>query len=59
MKWTPGQTVVSIEFDDSTSDAPLAPPALSSHSMKARFLVNSDVLIKCAATSVSAPGPAF
>jgi hypothetical protein len=45
MKWTPGQTVVSIEFDDATSDAPLARPVLASHNMKATFFINSGVLL--------------
>ncbi|MCW3058035.1 MAG: polysaccharide deacetylase, partial [Solirubrobacterales bacterium] len=43
MKSTPGQTVVSIEFDDGAADQYLARPILAAHNMKATFFINSAV----------------
>ncbi len=42
---TPGQTVVSIEFDDAIANQYLARPLLASHHMKATFYVNSGNLV--------------
>jgi peptidoglycan/xylan/chitin deacetylase (PgdA/CDA1 family) len=45
LSWTPGQTVVSIEFDDGVSNQFIARPLLASHKMKATFFINSGTLI--------------
>ena len=41
MNWTPGQTVVTIGFDDAIANQYLARPLLASHNMKATFFINS------------------
>jgi peptidoglycan/xylan/chitin deacetylase (PgdA/CDA1 family) len=45
MNWTPGQTVVSIEFDDGSADQYSARSTLADHKMKATFFINSGNLI--------------
>jgi peptidoglycan/xylan/chitin deacetylase (PgdA/CDA1 family) len=45
MSWTPGRTVVSIEFDDGSADQYGARSILASHKMKATFFINSGNLI--------------
>jgi peptidoglycan/xylan/chitin deacetylase (PgdA/CDA1 family) len=45
MSPAPGQTVVSIEFDDATADQIAARPLLAAHNMKATFFINSGNLV--------------
>src|SRR5215831_4955656 len=44
MSWTPGQTVVSIEFDDGSADQFPIRSILAAHNIKATFFINSGTL---------------
>jgi peptidoglycan/xylan/chitin deacetylase (PgdA/CDA1 family) len=45
MTSTPGQTVVSLEFDDGSADQYQLGPMLASHNMRATFFINSGLEI--------------
>ena len=45
MNWTPGETVVSLEFDDGSADQYQVGSMLAGHNMKGTFFVNSGLEI--------------